>query len=346
MLRPLRSSCVPPAEPRRFAWLAGYEPIVAAYVLLGLVLASTHGFTIDFELLLDVSVDAYFLAILAAFLMLSLAFTGLRARWTEPDRTPFGPAWRARVRREHLTAQRAWDFVRAFAMLKLMLVVYSALKQSIPRMNPVLYDEQLLEAELLLHLGWNPMTWLAETFQGTAFVWFMDRLYVTWYLVKAPVLAVFILTRDRALHARFFSAYFLVWILGGLSAVLLPSLGPVYLHPEWFAELEMPIARLLQGELWSHYEQLLAAPEQYQVMIYQGIAAFPSVHVAAVALFTIFLHRVHPALGWMMGGYAALILVGSVLLGWHYAIDGWFGILLAWALAWLVGRRWWRRSAV
>ncbi len=57
-----------------------------------------------------------------------------------------------------------------------------------------------------------------------------------------------------------------------------------------------------------------------------GISAFPSMHVAAATLNALFLSergRVLAAVGW---SYVALILFGSVYLGWHYAIDGLFSV--------------------
>ena len=45
---------------------------------------------------------------------------------------------------------------------------------------------------------------------------------------------------------------------------------------------------------------------------------------------------------WAGRSFAAIILVATVHLGWHYAIDGYAGILSAWLLWWACGRlvRW------
>ncbi|MCZ6764391.1 MAG: PAP2 family protein, partial [Alphaproteobacteria bacterium] len=37
------------------------------------------------------------------------------------------------------------------------------------------------------------------------------------------------------------------------------------------------------------------------------------------------------------GIYAAAIMIGSVHLAWHYAIDGYLGALMAWGIWWLSG---------
>jgi len=155
---------------------------------------------------------------------------------------------------------------------------------------------------------------------------------------------LFVLVRDRRLQMRFFGAYFALWIVGGLCAVLAPSLGPVYTHPEWYADLAKPTATRLQAQLWTHYQEALAHPEDYGARVYEGIAAFPSLHVAVVALFAFFLYRVDRRLGWAMFAYTIVVQVGSVLLGWHYAVDGYFGILLAYLL-FRTSDRWTRLGA-
>lgn len=322
------------AAGKRLRLLDGHEWIVAAYVVAALVLARVHGFELDLGLVLDLRHDLIFLDLVVLCFAVHLLVDGTRARRTASDRRAFGPAWRARVRREVFTVQRAWDLIRALLLLKLLLVVYCNLKQAIFRMHPALFDDALRTWDVRLHGGLDPTALALEYLGRPAVVRAFDCAYVAWYAIKAPVVIAFVLVRDRRLQVRFFAAYFCLWIVGGLWAVAVPSLGPVFVQPQRFAGLEMPIARGLQQELWTSYGRALASPAEYTTLIYEGIAAFPSLHVAVVALFALFLARVHRGAALAMGAYTLVIQVGAVLLGWHYAVDGWFGIALALTLWW------------
>ena len=65
-----------------------------------------------------------------------------------------------------------------------------------------------------------------------------------------------------------------------------------------------------------------------------AISAMPSMHVATSVLMAFYAFRHSKALGWLMSIFAFLIMVGSVHLGWHYAVDGYLGALIAWACWW------------
>ena len=71
-----------------------------------------------------------------------------------------------------------------------------------------------------------------------------------------------------------------------------------------------------------------------------GISAAPSLHVASTWLVARMLQahgrRALAICGW---AFFAVILLGSVHLGWHYAVDGYISIAGAWAVWRAVG--WW-----
>ena len=69
-----------------------------------------------------------------------------------------------------------------------------------------------------------------------------------------------------------------------------------------------------------------------------GISAMPSMHVAMAFLFFLVARRASRILGAILFIYFLLILIGSVHLAWHYAIDGYFSVV-ATLLIWFVSGR-------
>ena len=60
-----------------------------------------------------------------------------------------------------------------------------------------------------------------------------------------------------------------------------------------------------------------------------GISAMPSLHVALATLFAILAWQCQRWLGALLTVFAVATQIGSVVLGWHYAVDGYAGALLA-----------------
>lgn len=316
----------------KIRWFCNYDWIIFGYITLSIILSWYFDFIIYYNIVFHFKYDLPLLGLITLSLLLVMLCTTLKKSLTREDASLFGPSWRAHMCQYYFTVQRAYDLIRILILLKLVLTIYCNIKQAIPSINPFTYDDILLRSDILFHFGVNPMELCIAALGSPAVSGFFDWLYVTWYGVKILILIIFILLQDRNLNIQFFRAYFALWILGGLTAVLIPSLGPIYCYSDWFANLNKPIATTLQHQLWSHYQQVLISPDQYKVFIYEGIAAFPSLHVGVVALFTFFLFHVHRILGILMAIYTLLIQIGSVLLGWHYAIDGYFAILLAFVL--------------
>jgi membrane-associated phospholipid phosphatase len=68
-----------------------------------------------------------------------------------------------------------------------------------------------------------------------------------------------------------------------------------------------------------------------------GISAMPSLHVGGATLCALLGWRTDRRLGWMFIVYAGIIMIGSVHLGWHYAIDGYVAGLATVAIWGAVG---------
>ena len=309
--------------------LTPYDLVVLAYVGLSFLLSWSFGFHNEMRLFFDFTHDGTILRFTLLFTLLLSFVSGVRFRLRHGPGT-LSSRWWPEIRARYLQPIALLDLFRVLVGLKLALAAYCNIKQAIPRINPALYDDQLLALDQVVHLGVNPnLTSIAHLGWATRAI---DIAYVLWYPLKLAVIAGFAISGDRLLRTRFFLAYFCMWIFGGLTAVLIPSLGPIYTHPEWFASQEMPWARIIQEMLWRGYQQLMQSPELFHARVYEGIAAFPSLHVGLVALFALFIRRVSRPAGSAMWVYVGIMQIGSVHLGWHYAVDGYAGILLAYLL--------------
>lgn len=311
-----------------------FEVPALLYCLAGLLCARSYGIKIDWSVALDSRYDLVILSAAARYSLIVLLFLYAKKRWAGEERPQILTDLRDLLR-THLAPWKDWrrwvELVRAVLAIKACILVYTHLKQAIPLMNPQLYDGALWTIDRWVHLGLSPVDTSLTLFSSPWLTRPIDALYVFWYTVKVPFLVYFLFFASARRSWHFLSCYLLLWALGGAFAILIPTLGPIYTNPELFAGLDMPFARTLQEGLWVHYLALAENPSTYQVSVYDGIAAFPSLHVGFVALFTVSVWRIRK-LFWLMLGYTLVIQLGSVHLGWHYAVDGYFSALVVLAL--------------
>jgi membrane-associated phospholipid phosphatase len=88
----------------------------------------------------------------------------------------------------------------------------------------------------------------------------------------------------------------------------------------------------LQRLLMTNYRavQLSLGASSEPINIFFGVAAFPSLHVGFQVLAFFWMRRLS-RWGTLFGLLALFTLIGSVVTGWHYLVDGLAGALLAWA---------------
>ncbi len=219
------------------------------------------------------------------------------------------------------------------------------LKPAIPAIMPFAWDIAFMQWDRALHFGMDPWA-LLQPLLGFAYVTFaINMAYNFWFVALFGAWFWFGFQNNATeLRARFFLSYMLAWwIGGGLLAVMFSSAGPVYfdelgLSPDPYTELfsylnaadkVIPLWFLdTQQMLWDGYTGKIPA---------LGISAMPSMHNASAVLFALAFRHVSKGLGWFFGVCAVVILVGSVHLGWHYAVDGYAGIAIAGFSWWLAG---------
>jgi hypothetical protein len=134
----------------------------------------------------------------------------------------------------------------------------------------------------------------------------------------------------------------LTWVVGSLAAIVVSSAGPIYYtrvtglrdhYVELLGRLRVvPLeASRLQTLLWETYVHPNPS-------FAKGIAAFPSLHVAMPALYAVSTPPRWRVVRWLWILMTLMTLVGSIVLAWHYAVDGYAGILLALGCWWIAGR--------
>ena len=227
----------------------------------------------------------------------------------------------------------------------MMMSGFTMWKNQVAVLGHFAWDQKLASFELLLHGGLLPQDGLALIFGFPIAAKMIDLAYFMWF----PMLfgSTFIMSfqpLQTFLRLRFMIALALAWALGGIiTANIFSSAGPLYYgrlnpspdlyagHMELIRSLSASAkleALVLQDSLWTAYA---ATPS------FSSISAFPSMHVAISML--VFLACRH--LGWglkvLSAVYLDLIFLGSIFLGWHYAIDGYAGAGIALAAWWLGG---------
>jgi hypothetical protein len=169
----------------------------------------------------------------------------------------------------------------------------------------------------------------------------IDTLYVLWFFVVMGFLLWASWSQVRRLRQRALVAFLLLTIGGAtLAAWAGASAGPCYFSyvalPSSPGPYDELIARLdvfgsTGTELYARRTQrwLWALHASNQTETFSGVSAMPSFHVGIAALVALVAWQQSRVIGALLAGFAVVIQLGSVILAWHYAVDGYIGALLA-----------------
>jgi membrane-associated phospholipid phosphatase len=220
-------------------------------------------------------------------------------------------------------------------------------KSLIPMFQDFNWDTAFMTLDKVLHLGVHPYEFLFRIFPSSQVVNFLAYNYSFWFSMLFFVLYTVCFVRPDS-HARmqFLVAFLLAWALGGnVLATIFSSAGPVYYGRLGLGDIYAPLDQLLQERTGRALRAVFKLQDQLWYMYstsgnFSVISAFPSMHLATSTLMTIVAFKYRRWAGIMMTIFTALIMVGSVMLAWHYAVDGYAGILIAilcWkASGWLI----------
>ncbi len=205
----------------------------------------------------------------------------------------------------------------------------------------------LLSLELLVDTTrWrDPLLWelegaLLERLAGAGIsVGAWDKLYHSaWGIEVVAAFALIVVGRGPRIILHYCVSMIILFYIGRLLGVINPVMGPAFFRPDLFAYLEGSASAeamsLVSGILHASPNQALASGG----VLLGGVSAMPSLHVAMVAVTAYWLAR---ASRWTIPftvPWVLLVWTSTVVLGWHYIVDGAGGIALGAICVWLTTR--------
>ncbi len=216
-------------------------------------------------------------------------------------------------------AARTLYFLTVLLAYGAILVVHFNIKLWVTEINPASWDQAYLGIDQAL----SPL--VSATFGiRSAFGWLgsaLDLLYLFAFLAMFGCSIIVHSSRSFIVFRKVVLTAMLVHVLGGLSYLIAPALGP-FLYEAGANALEtkrqvyMLAAHkeaLAGGTLW-----LSANGAQY---LATGLAAMPSLHVASSAVFVYYAWRYERRLCWLYVPLFLFIMNEAVATRWHYLID-------------------------
>jgi len=247
-----------------------------------------------------------------------------------------------------LIAERLFGGLLIIFLMQIFFSVFTSMKSLIPAINPFAWDATLAAWDRSLHGGIDPWLLMQPVLGFPVITSVINFFYQCWLFVLYGFLVWqgFSL-RDQRVRMQFFLTLMLVWVLlGNLMATMLSSAGPVYFgRITGLEDVFLPLMEYLRTAnetypVWALelHDRLWNAYALDDNQLGKGISAMPSIHVATSVLFALVAWRAHRLAGIVFTVYATIVMIGSVHLAWHYALDGYIAALLTWLLWCVAGR--------
>ena len=223
---------------------------------------------------------------------------------------------------------------------------FSVLKGSIAILRPFSWDERLSNLDRVLHFGHAPYEWPLALLKMPAVIFAINVAYNFWFVILiGAMMTAAIARQDTKLRHQFLISLIVLWIGAGFFVALgFSSAGPAYYARLGLGDDYRPLMDALyvansRYDIWAlRTQDLLWQGYVGTTSGSVGISAFPSVHVISAVLFALYASRQSKVVGNAFWIFAGIIMVGSVMLGWHYAVDGYAGALIS-VLVWKAAGR-------
>lgn len=153
----------------------------------------------------------------------------------------------------------------------------------------------------------------------------LDYIYSLWYPALVMSLVLVMIRQPSQDRDRAILAYFLLWcVFAPIGQALVPAAGPIFYERIGLGGRFAPLIAAVPWGSLNASNHLWAAYNGSGNNFAAGISAMPSMHVAMAYWIAIAFWR--SAMWPISTIYFIAVFLGSVLLGWHYLVDGIAGV--------------------
>lgn len=222
--------------------------------------------------------------------------------------------------------------LQAMTILYPLFFAFTAFKSLIPLIHPYDLDPFLAQLDFDIHGGQYPHRFLGSLNQSPVVVRCAEYIYYAWFLIVlvANGFAAFFDTNQTRRTCYLWGSVLSWMIVGSVGATLLSSVGPIfygdfYSAPNPYSDIQANfiLAQQNGAVLWPEAVNVLLDIYKNNIICdLNGISAMPSMHVGISFLITLYAFTIHRKAGIIALIFTVLIFLSSILMGFHYAIDG------------------------
>ncbi len=235
----------------------------------------------------------------------------------ESPAAEFGKIWRNE--RPRVIAALAFLLLAGFNMVSFMWV-----KTLLNYLLPFWADPLLARADAAIFFGADPWRMLAPyVFPQAGQVY-----HPLWFLIMIVLLAIAAWAPKSLQRSAVLMSYFILWSLAGpLIHCLLPAGGPIFYEAMGYGPRFADITPTPETAGVAQYLRATYSTGSFGAG--SGISAMPSMHVTMAAWMVIASAVIARRALVPVASACGVVAMLSVALGWHYALDGIVGSIVA-----------------